>query len=462
MLKPVLQGLVALSLLAPSWAAQAQWGTYAKPYAARSPWNSRPVSPVLGTATIPASTYYPAVAEGAWSTGVFASTTKDLPVTVYGPVGAAGVWDADHEAYRASITFPRWPAGVTPARESDGHADIVDASTGIVHSFWQLRNDNGTWRATTYAWAPLAGAGWGDPAHYYQGARAVGVPASAGLIRKHEVNDGDSQYRHALAMSLTFNGLSPAPAYTFPATSADGTAATANSGSIPEGSLLMLPASFNTALITTAALRKVAATLKTYGAYVVDRNVGTPFYIYVENGSGFTLHPGGWNATAAAELEVIRKALRPLVSAPAWIDGNGVQFVPSQRQNMLSMRGTWLRLSGTRTATFDSWRQAVVCSAGMKADTFVNYTNRAVTRLSWSQPVAGKRYTLTAQTAGGAKLRLDIIDPATLKVVYSSGYLANGASVTFPWPVAPYATAVYAACGTINATTASGTLLPAQ
>src|SRR5690606_36727540 len=107
------------------------------------------------------------------------------------------------------------------------------------------------------------------------------------LIRKHEIDNGDSMYRHALAMSLSFNALSPNPTYGFPATSADTNAARENSGRIPEGALMMLPPSYDTQKIVTPALRKVAETLKTYRAYVVDRNFGTPYFIYVENGAGF-------------------------------------------------------------------------------------------------------------------------------------------------------------------------------
>jgi len=129
--------LTVLALAAAS-AAQAQTsaatyalGTYQRPYAARSPWNSRPVSPSFGTFVIPPSLYYPAVAEGAYSTGVFKAASTDLPVTIVGTLGTAGVWDADSEAFKASITLPRWPATVIPATGSDGHADVIDTITGV-------------------------------------------------------------------------------------------------------------------------------------------------------------------------------------------------------------------------------------------------------------------------------------------------------------------------------------------
>lgn len=114
----------------------ANWGTYTKLFSATSPWNSRPVNPVFDTTSvIPTDTFEPTVADGDYSTGIFQATAQDGPVTVYGPEGTSGISDPDSGGPRASITIPRWPAGVTPAAGTDGHADIVDTETGIIHSF---------------------------------------------------------------------------------------------------------------------------------------------------------------------------------------------------------------------------------------------------------------------------------------------------------------------------------------
>ena len=78
---------------------------------------------------------------------------------------------------------------------------------------------------------------------------------------------------HDVAFSLDAKGSRLASA------SADGGAEKSNSGQIPEGALLMLPAGFDTRRISTPALRKIAETLKRHGGYVVDRNEGTPFVI---------------------------------------------------------------------------------------------------------------------------------------------------------------------------------------
>ncbi|CAL60915.1 hypothetical protein; putative exported protein [Herminiimonas arsenicoxydans] len=451
--------LVGLLFAVPVHAADAaQWGTYGKPFAATSPWNSRPVAPVFDDFVIPASTYKPGVAGGVWSTGVFLAHAGDAPVTVTGLPKTQGLWDPDAEAFH-DVTVPRWPADVVAASASDGHADIVDPVTGIVHSFWQLKKVDGKWVAAQYAWTRLDGRGWGDPAQYFQGARAAGVPTAAGLIRKHEINDGDTMYRHALAMSLTYNALSPNPTYIFPATSADTDAAKTNTGRIPEGALMMLPASYDTQKISNPDLRKVAETLKTYGAYVVDRNFGTPFFIYVENGAGFDLHKGGWNNTVADDLERMRVALRQVTAVQGWLDGIGKQVVLQEKMNLLSMRGPWHLQTGSTAGTFDTWQQAVVFPATGTRIAQGNYSSRGLHPLSWAAAEVGKTYRLTAKTTGDAKLRLQVREPSGTSVYFDSGELGNGESKSFSWPSKTAIVYVYAISGVGGPSTVRGELL---
>ena len=76
----------------------------------------------------------------------------------------------------------------------------------------------------------------------------------AGIIRKHEIDDGMPYYMHALAMTLPqhtlANGISH-PSYVAPATSTDNYAGN-NTGTIPMGALMMLPASFDAASLSSA------------------------------------------------------------------------------------------------------------------------------------------------------------------------------------------------------------------
>lgn len=422
-------------LPAVSVAAEA-FGTPLRPFSAQSPWNAHPVAPVLGDFEIPRSTYYPTLAEGKWSTGVFIASAGDKPVTVLGPLDKPGVWDPDAEVTRESIVIPRWPAGVVPAEGTDGHADIVDPISGIVHSLFKLKRVDGQWRALQYAWTRLDGRGWGEPGHYFQGARAAAVPTMGGLIRTHEVNDGDSVYRHVLAMSLTYNALSPGPTYIFPATSADGGAEKTNSGQIPEGALMMLPPEYDTASIKEPKLRKVAETLKLFGAYVVDRNVGTPFVIYVENGTQLNVHGGKWNSEVARELDRMRSGLRQVVAADGWIDGNGRALTQLEQQlNLLSMRGPWQLSKGDGPlALFETWQQAVVFPPSSSVTQQTNTSGRSLHTVTWAKPQPGDRYRLTARAECSGSLRLQLFDSGRRTVLYDSGELTDKQSAEFSWP----------------------------
>jgi len=387
-------------------------------------------------------------------------------MTVVGPTSTdtttVGVSDPDSGGNRV-ITIPRWPASVVPASGTDGHADIVDPVTNTIHSFWKLKQINGRWTAALYSWSSLTGTGWGDPAHYYQGARAVGLPASAGLIRKDEIKDGRATYTHALALSLTYNALSNGvntPAYVFPATSADGSLS-GNTGSIPEGALLMLPPSFDSSNITNPDLKKIVETLKSYGAYVVDRNVGTPFAMYVENDSGFSLMPKGWDNKIASQLDQIRASLRQVLSAQDWVDakGNSVSNAinAQQRMNILSMRGPWYKQSGTATATYDTATQSLLFSATTTKTVHTNANNTGLTRVKWAVPKAGTYVQFTVSASGGATLRLQTRTDGVL--TFDSKDLANGQSIRFLWP-ANSAVTLIATSGISGASSVKAVLVP--
>jgi len=440
---------------------QLRFGTPERPFAAASPWNARPVGVTLGTDEIPKAGYYPGLEDGKWSTGVFVAAAGDGPVTVLPLPGRKGVWDPDAEAMREQITIPRWPARVEPASAADGHADIVDPVERVIHSFNVLRFIDGQWRADQYAWTRLDGRGWGDPAHYFQGARAAAVPTMGGLVRAGEIDDGDELFRHALAMSLTHTGLSPAPAFIYPATSAD-TGAKTNTGKIPQGALLMLPPDFDAERIQDPLLRKVARTLKVYGGYVVDRNVETPFVVYVEMGANKSPTKRGWHPAFAADLDRVRAALRQVVAVERWVDGLGRPMTMTTALNLLSLRGPWRTVSGDRApGVYDTRRQAVVFAPGDGVVVQANDSGRSLSRLNWAKPEPGKRYRLTAQASGGARLQLQLLDAGRRDTLYDSGELADGASKTFLWPEGQGAVRLTVRSGTGPAeSSVGGTLLP--
>ena len=413
------------------------------PFALDSPWNLRPVDPVLGDYMIPRTLYRPFVGPGDYSTGVFTARASDPPMTVLGAEGSEGLWSADEEAFRP-VTVPRWPSDVQAAVGTDGHADIVDPVDGVIHSFWQLRFEDGRWRATQYAWAPLNGRGWGDPAHYFQGARAAGVPSLGGLIRKDEVDDGRPWYRHALALSLDGSGLKSG--YVFPATSEDRNHVTDYRGGVPMGALLMLPADFDTASVRSPALRKVAATLKRYGARVVDMNHDTRYYIYVENGADFDLHRGGWNHEAGEDLERIGDALRTVTGQRAWLDHTNKLSRPDQSLNLLSLRGPWQLEQGSQAARFDSWEQTLIFPESERPIVQVQRQGNGLRATSWSSFEAGRRYRLSVRSVGGARLALRLRNPDGT-VIWDGRSLGNGQSIEFAVPDQPWRVELVASGG---------------
>ena len=392
-----------------------KFGTFLRPFAANSLWNSRPVNPVLGAWVIPAcfkprgTTYkcYPSIEGGAFSTGIYQALPSDLPRTIYAAVGAKGIFDSDADEWKPSITIPHWPVDAVGASGSDGHCDIIDEAAGVIHSFWILKRDAaGRFTARQYGWSPLVGSGWGDAAHYYQGARATGVPTCAGMIRKHEVADGKPLFEHALAMSLDQSGLSASPTFIPPATISDWNAASTNTGKIPQGALMMLPPGYDTArLARWPLLKKVAETLKVFGARVVDRNEYTPYSIYVENGATWDMSPSvvGWDNGMAAELEYIRTQLRQVVSQDGWIAGEETSSEPG----IMSLRGPWRheKTGAPAPGLYDTLAQGLRFAANTELISVAN-GNGTGFRVQDLKPKAGDYLKLSARSDCGARLKM--------------------------------------------------------
>ncbi|BCM24252.1 hypothetical protein ZMTM_05110 [Methyloradius palustris] len=414
------------------------YGTYLKPFSARSPWNSRPHIYTLGGDVIPPDAYEAAIASGSFSTSFFTASASDAPVTIY------GVYDQDSEMVR-DLVLPHWPDNVSSANGSDGHIDVLDTTTGIIHSFWIARLNDGKWSAKLYAWSRIDDSGFGDPAHYYKGARAAAVPTSAGIIRVNEIDDGKDQYDHALAMSLTYSALSPVPpGYIYPATSAD-SSYQANRGTIPEGALMMLPSNFDLSKIASSAIRKIAKTLMSYGAYVVDRNTGTPFVIYQEIG---TAPIAQWRQSADTRL--IRTALRQ-ATVSEYLDANGIPYAPTTKQNILSMRGIYQLQMGKVKSTYDTYNQKRTWSKTSEVSREFIYP---FSKVEWSKPVAGDTYEVVANTEGGAKLELQVKGDQN----FDSGPLKDGESKTFQWPEEGHMVIIIYS-GIAESSSVSGTLI---
>lgn len=225
----------------------------------------------------------------------------------------------------------------------------------------------------------------------------------------------------------------------------------------------MLPPEYDTTLIRNSKLRKVADTLKLFGGYVVDRNVGTPFTAYVEFGSNVKLHAGGWDNEVARELDRMRAGLRWVVNADGWLDAFGRPMEPDRRLNLLSMRGPWRpERSGGSLGSYDTWRQAVVFAAGSDGANQVNSSGRSLHPVAWARPMAGEMYQLAAETTGGGKLRLQLFSQRRDEV-FDSGELEDRQSITFEWPAEQKQVSLTARAGkSPRGSSVSGTLIALQ
>ena len=367
-------------------------------------------------------------------------------MVVYPPANQVGIVEPDRRGTVPTVTIARWPAATVPASGGDGHADIVDHVTNRIHSFYGLKFVDGKWTARQHSWSTLQGKGWPDPSHSWQGARAVGIPSMAGIIRLHEIDDGQDHFSHALAMSLpryALSGGNPSysnkPAYVYPAAAADSDSWSLHKGQIPEGTLMMLPSDYRMQADNNPPLEKVINTLKLYGARVVDENTDTPFVIYVEN--DLTESGASWpiyqynNAQLNAEMERMRLALRPVIKADGYIDGNGAPTtadVPG-RENLLSMRGDWSAPAGM-APFFNSETERLefpAQSSAFNRTLLGSISSTALGPIIWARPVSGATYRLTAIATGGASAWFAV--QANSTTVASTPRIFDGQSTNIVW-----------------------------
>lgn len=176
----------------------------------------------------------------------------------------------------ANTTVLNIPTDVDPDPRYDGWYTVFDTSASVAYDLWRARRENDDTISYNYMrkW-DLNGPGFSDP--YTEGARGSGLPLFAGLIRPGELESGEIQ--HALAISI------PGPAqgrFVQPASSTDGNG---RLRSLPEGARIRLkrdvvlpppvdPHTGKRIKLTKQQQRladAIVATLRTYGAIVVDR-----------------------------------------------------------------------------------------------------------------------------------------------------------------------------------------------
>jgi hypothetical protein len=153
---------------------------------------------------------------------------------------------------------------------SDGHAIVVDHSTGRLFEFWQLRKVDGRWVASWGQVTPNVRSGLGNERLAGGSSKGAGTSGLGGLVLAREMRAGVID--HALVFAS--NAVTP-NAFRFPATKTDGTnmAGVSLNLTIPEGARIRLDPTIDLAAIPgiTKAELAVGRALQTYGAYCADQ-----------------------------------------------------------------------------------------------------------------------------------------------------------------------------------------------
>lgn len=180
---------------------------------------------------------------------------------------------------------------MVPPTGSDAQIAVIDWSTRTVYEMWQYTWSDGDPSASWGALTSFDADGLTRPPHGTGSSRGSGFAVLAGVVRTHEIRQGE--IRHALEFSTSKcqRGVFREPAFT-----TDGTSDSADA--IPEGARVQLDPSLDLDAIPgiTAGEKIVARALQIYGAYNVDCG-GAPMAI------GFELpHPDQVDTYPAAGL----------------------------------------------------------------------------------------------------------------------------------------------------------------
>jgi hypothetical protein len=431
-------------------------GTFERPFGAQSLWNARPIDPLLGNEGIPAVNNNAYLEQSQYSSKLYRARASDGPAEVQGRDNPSGVWVADELQLR-NVLIPHFPEETVPAAGSDGHCEIFDETTGLVHSFYRLIFDVGSkvWRASKYTVGAITSTGWGSP-ECPDGPRASATPSTSGLLRAHEL--GSEFVPHALAVAAHANVFRSGPV--FPATLEDRNGPARYSGAFPMGTLFMLPTDFEADRLNWPNSRAIARTLKLYGARLIDQTQRTfSFGGEMNGGWSQAVGPGNiWRNSWAQDLTKIRDGLRPVVSVSRWLDANGKEFVPQpwERMNLLSMRGPWRsqgEMSGSVGGRYDttsklflfpelrvpvSYRKMVPLRDDTKAEPWFQWTNGGWYR----NPIPNHQYRLRAEGIGNASATFEIRPADGKRNLVSISDMRPGEESQIIWPAEGYWTSL--------------------
>ncbi len=200
--------------------------------------------------------------------------TPKVPVTII-QNGQPLIYTALYAAAQQGVPVP---AEAIPSSGTDGHITILDTSSGKLYEFWQFRNVNGQWQAswggmienasTSNGIMPIVTNAQGG--REYWGATATSLPVIGGAILLRELAAG--VIPHVLAAAIP----DPSRAFVYPAERSDGSAS--GTGSIPEGTIFRLPASYVIDPALPPVVRMILTALRDYGMVIRDRAGAVTFF----------------------------------------------------------------------------------------------------------------------------------------------------------------------------------------
>lgn len=194
------------------------------------------------------------------------------------------VFNADAATPRVSVTSTmNWgtdpfaglrvpiPTNLQANAGSDGHAAVIDWTTGRIYEFWQLKKVDAThWTTSWGQVTPNAFTGVGNERLGGGSSKGSGTSGLGGLVRTREMRAGVIDH----ALEFASNAVTP-KAFRWPATKTDGTnmAGVPLSSTIPEGARLRLDPTIDLARIPgiTKGELAVGRALQKYGAYCTDQ-----------------------------------------------------------------------------------------------------------------------------------------------------------------------------------------------
>jgi hypothetical protein len=176
----------------------------------------------------------------------------------------------DSNGFTVTLKIPDFAA---PAIGTDSHMSVTQPDKRTNYEMWRASKDSSGWHAEYIVKGDLLTDGRSG------GARASAISHLHGLIRTEEV--AANKIPHALAMGLEYDQLKSG--YVWPARNQDWNGASVYTGSIPMGTMFVLPLSVNIdGLGLDADGKALAWTLQNYGAYVLLSAGTVSFYAETE------------------------------------------------------------------------------------------------------------------------------------------------------------------------------------